>query len=677
MSEARRGDTESMALTTTSTSVDELASLVLQIKSIPTTSSETNDILKKLQTLHKKIAAEIVSQKKVNEEELSILKKKEAEQQLHVYQLTTASRSKHDGTLRAHDAAQIELRRGEKILEKCQENIKLTQIQQSQRIGILSKNEADCLLWIAQLHSDNITKANVYFKCCIGRYRGLYNISTDNERDAWLEQLPRDSTKIVSACQLSPAVLSALNGVVGEAGALVARATTTLHHLLTSKNNDSVDKDVAFSDFATGLNIYQRLGNVPEAINVLKRVIQFRRSLKDFRFAAVGEHVLIKMMQSMQDFGGMIRAGINESLMCLLQAQTPITKQQQLQVSPIARVFLKPGQNPYSINAQTRSTLSGGTSSSSKGTSNDNEGRVQFARRYLRLAVGAAKTAVDMCAMVEAQGLSNVLNTKSEDLEDGGLKCAAHHQLSQVYHFAWEMSSQMGLADSSDDVVLSTDLLPLDQPEQLANMLKEQLQLALKSAKNLSLSRDGVFAAVTKCIRDLHLELGGLMFTTLIADRSGWKENSGGGGKDTAILNDAKKHLDCAAVVHDQLKSELEHSDPGSCIVSLDEDQFISKLNVNFGSVETMLGNLKVAGGCYEKAAIIFDRNGNQKQSEHCRAMCKRLNHSMTSSSLSKTKFNGMETVATPAPSCSENQFIQDTEGIDSDDELGEMGFVE
>ena len=129
MSEARRGDTESMALTTTSTSVDELASLVLQIKSIPTTSSETNDILKKLQTLHKKIAAEIVSQKKVNEEELSILKKKEAEQQLHVYQLTTASRSKHDGTLRAHDAAQIELRRGEKILEKCQENIKLTQIQ--------------------------------------------------------------------------------------------------------------------------------------------------------------------------------------------------------------------------------------------------------------------------------------------------------------------------------------------------------------------------------------------------------------------------------------------------------------------------------------------------------------------------------------------------------------------
>ena len=116
--------------------------------------------------------------------------------------------------------------------------------------------------------------------------------------------------------------------------------------MLTSKNNDSVDKDVAFSDFATGLNIYQRLGNVPEAINVLKRVIQFRRSLKDFRFAAVGEHVLIKMMQSMQDFGGMIRAGINESLMCLLQAQTPITKQQQLQVSPIARVFLKPGQNP-------------------------------------------------------------------------------------------------------------------------------------------------------------------------------------------------------------------------------------------------------------------------------------------------------------------------------------------
>ena len=62
MSEARRGDTESMALTTTSTSVDELASLVLQIKSIPTTSSETNDILKKLQTLHKKIAAEIWSQ---------------------------------------------------------------------------------------------------------------------------------------------------------------------------------------------------------------------------------------------------------------------------------------------------------------------------------------------------------------------------------------------------------------------------------------------------------------------------------------------------------------------------------------------------------------------------------------------------------------------------------------
>ena len=107
---------------------------------------------------------------------------------------------------------------------------------------------------------------------------------------------------------------------------------------------------------------------------------------------------------------------------------------------------------------------------------------------------------------------------------------------------------------------MSTELLPLDQPEQCIALAKDHLLLAIAcgeqglQAESGGESSNGAGGA-GKRVRDLYLELGALEFSLLIADRAGWEE----GGRDDVqkkkegiVLDKAQEYLDRARAVHDQ-----------------------------------------------------------------------------------------------------------------------------
>ena len=205
--------------------------------------------------------------------------------------------------------------------------------------SLLLKGEADCLLWIAQLLADpnsssvaittsssttsstssshllskSFQKAGVYFKVAIGKYRALYDVSTDDERDRWLESLPTDTTKIITACKMSPSVLSALNGVVGEASSLVARATCrrketerrkeelakkmelNVDGLVDGSNDDDEGENASYLDYLTALKIFSHLGNNMECLSILDTMAHMKRVQEDWMTAGQ-MYVVLKIL---------------------------------------------------------------------------------------------------------------------------------------------------------------------------------------------------------------------------------------------------------------------------------------------------------------------------------------------------------------------------------------------
>ena len=111
--------------------------------------------------------------------------------------------------------------------------------------------------------------------------------------------------------------------------------------------------------------------------------------------------------------------------------------------------------------------------------------------------------------------------------------------------------------------VLSTELLPLDQPGQCIALAKDHLLLAIACGEQ-ELQPDTGSTGDTgsgaggagKRVRDLYLELGALEFSGLIADRAGWEEKGKDDvrkkNKEDAALNHAQEYLDQARAVHDQ-----------------------------------------------------------------------------------------------------------------------------
>ena len=417
----------------------QLNHLVTQIQAQPTP-SDTHTILTQLQALQLQFAQQI-QHHRADADQTSTQNQQQLQlQQQHVYQLTLArdnlNKGVNNSSLAAFDQARQDVVDAQTQLEALQTTDKTSEATRSQQLGMLAKGEADTMLWIAQvLSSTDPKKANVYFRVCIQRYRGLYGVTTDKGRDHWLKQLPDDASKIVSACQMSPAVLSALNGVVGEASALVARAQCTLHGCIEDKDKST---GTAFQDFATGFQIYRRLGNVPEVVHVLRSVVRFRRVLGQYRCCAIGEHMLIHVLQSLQDFGGMVRAGMNESMYCVLAAQHP---EEKVAPSRLAAVF-PVGAKPY-LHEESGSEALGSEALGNVEVDSEKAKR-GWVQRYLRLAASAANTSVAMCTMIEEQGLGKVLEGGGDSGEGGGLKCAAHYQLSKVYQLAWETSKKGG-----------------------------------------------------------------------------------------------------------------------------------------------------------------------------------------------------------------------------------------
>ena len=161
--------------------------------------------------------------------------------------------------------------------------------------------------------SKSFQKAGVYFKVAIGKYRALYDVSTDDERDRWLESLPTDTTKIITACKMSPSVLSALNGVVGEASSLVARATCrrketerrkeelakkmelNVDGLVDGSNDDDEGENASYLDYLTALKIFSHLGNNMECLSILDTMAHMKRVQEDWMTAGQ-MYVVLKML---------------------------------------------------------------------------------------------------------------------------------------------------------------------------------------------------------------------------------------------------------------------------------------------------------------------------------------------------------------------------------------------
>tara|TARA_B100000780_G_C20701342_1_gene278832 strand:- start:85 stop:417 length:333 start_codon:yes stop_codon:yes gene_type:complete len=102
---------------------------------------------------------------------------------------------------------------------------------------------------------------------------------------------------------------------------------------------------------------------------------------------------------------------------------------------------------------------------------------------------------------------------------------------------------------------------------------------------------------------------------------------------------------------------------------------FEGNLNTHSASVETMLGNIQKAISYYEHATSAFETLGHGVQAQHCKAMVVRLKASGVD------EIGGGQKFVAPLPVEVEKKiqikddgvsFIMDTEGIDSDDELGE-----
>lgn len=114
------------------------------------------------------------------------------------------------GVLERGDHKRV-LKEAEGRLDKIKEGKRRSDARRDSELSRLNKGEADATMWIAQLYSDPASAKDgetnektfeqvrekrrrlslTYFKVAIGRFRALYKVSKDSERDAWLAQVRR------------------------------------------------------------------------------------------------------------------------------------------------------------------------------------------------------------------------------------------------------------------------------------------------------------------------------------------------------------------------------------------------------------------------------------------------------------------------------------------------------
>ena len=597
--------------------------------------------LDKILALPPRLATEITTLNQAHGERATNDAKKIASQQALVWQLTTASNIKTNSVL-AFDAAKVKLNNAQHELDAMVERRKAGDASDAHEVNSLRKAEADVYLWAAQLSSDKSSKmSSVYFRVAIGRYRGLYGISTDEERDAWLTQMPSDTTKLISAMKLSYAVLSSFDGLLGEASCCVARGNIHMRRALeqyasssSSAETDVIDvidvtdvtaaattenRDQALHNFATALRIFRVLGNQVEVNSILKEMANFYRACGNWSEAASKYHAMVAGLQTVQDIGGMVRASINETLMFL-------------------QVFREKKEDKEKDKDQDESVW----------------------LRWLRKASNASRVTVEMINMIDAEGLRSVLDNKQGEDNSSSLVCQTWRTRSSIYQAAWEYAQQKNDIDTKEEeekekvtevLSLSTEELPLDDAKKCADLTRTYLKKALDETTSSSSQR-----------AQLHLELGAFEFKVVMAIRS-----------EDGLLN-AKTALINAVTEHE--KNSKTSSSEGN-------DAFEGQLYTHLASVETMLGQLPSACNMYEKAAAAFEHmetaRGN-KQAAHCRSMCVRLGDvgdvggRRGVEQMKKGKMDQERRTKAVAPP----KFVMDTEGIDSDDELGEeLGGVE
>ena len=508
-------------------------------------------------------------------------------------------------------------------------------------LSLLLKGECDCLLWIAQLLADpnsssatttsasTFKKAGVYFKVAIGKYRALYDVSTDDERDCWLESLPTDTTKIITACKMSPSVLSALNGVVGEASSLVARATCrrkeaerrkeelakkmeyNVDGLVDGSNDDDDDEggDASYVDYLTALKIFSHLGNNMECLSILDTMAHMKRVQEDWVAAGQLYHTMIVKSQEIEQFQGMVEASENEALMCLCVAKNVTSvlerrRKREMQEEAAAAGGGGGGEKSGLLLRELESRLVLLPSYSWSFVDKKNE-KERILVKYLRMAAACGKTCLDMCSMIAAQGLSSMLSSPSSN--GGGVNISCLRTQSKVYQFAWEVATRR----KGDSTLLATELLPLDNAKRCAEMAKECLVSALE------LVEEG-------------------------------KEKEKGGEEDAG--------------------EEEEGMNVGRT----------ASMMMELGSIEAMLTNYEEAIVKYGMASNEFEKIGELRQRGLCVEMVKRLASAAASGGGGGGGvFSVVGEKESDAVQRENVLYVQDTEGVDSDDELGELGEIE
>ena len=374
---------------------------------------------KDLATLEARHAAQVA------EEEAFVLDK-----QKEVWRLTTLARKSSVSVL-VRSQAKNDLKAAERVLEAAQDDVRACNLRRTRERAAIAKGEADATMWIAQLLSDPATAAAdatatddkkrsrrslAFFKVSIGRFRALYGVSRDDQRDDWLAQLPRDPRQIITACQVAPSMASAMDGIVGEAGACVARGRVLMRLFLQAKRGHDVttaagDKAAstataadatlarnAFADLTTGVMLYSRVGQMGEVLGALETLERYHSVTGDFVAAADTCARRVQICRQLHDFGGMCRASQSECRTALSAAK----RREQVAV---------PSSEPA---------------------------YPAVARTHLRRAARAAGNAVAVARMLRQSGMEALLLTKRHDLLEAGLECSSLHALAQCHIAVWE-----------------------------------------------------------------------------------------------------------------------------------------------------------------------------------------------------------------------------------------------
>ena len=640
------------------------------------------------------------------------------------------------------------LKKVEGALATAVESKRRSDARRDAEINRVLKGEADTTMWIAQLYSDPASEDAVevaeaeresaedkkerdaavlenrrkrslaYFKVAIGRFRALYGVSTTAERDAWLAQLPADAMKIVTSCRLSPQIASAMNGVVGEAGAAVARGRVLMRHYAKCAQEEQEVKEDARSstisanitaaapavdvaarprtpalaalaesvlvDFNVGVRIYERIGHKGEVLQALNKIAQFRALCGEFGEAGKVERHRVAVFQEVQDFSGMIRASQDEAIMFMRAAQ-----------QAIARNGGRPAGRQW--------------------------------RAHVKGSVDAGRRAVRICKTLSDQGMASVFLARPQDIAEGGLESRSLHALSRAYAGVWETHVSMfesgnnGDGDEDDDLSVGAvalaersvglsssgmgppqERIPFDDPMACAMTARSWLVQAVAAAGEAvgamaralekspeatessvnpatGVGPQAVEKALSRRLRQLNLELGNLEFSIVMKDRRGWEataalasDSSKDQQSDKARLQSQQEILKSSA---QHLSAALDMSAASSSVgdargEDLVDLKFQGQVKQRLASVATMQGDLPLARKYYQEASSALAKTGDKEGAAHCREFVERLPSGGQRPADEVAGGSGSVGSALGG-------FVQDVDGVDSDDDLGEDGLVE